>query len=92
MHRSFSVAHARINLPSLVHDAEKGVPVEITRRGKPVAVLVSAIVYRRLAEARPRFWDAMIDFRERANAAHAGLDAGDLRTLRDSASGRKVQW
>jgi prevent-host-death family protein len=35
-----SIAEARRNFLSLVHDAENGKAVEITRRGEPVAVLI----------------------------------------------------
>lgn len=89
---SFSVAQARINLPTLVHDAEAGTPVEITRWGKPVAVLVSADAYRQLAMSRPRFWDAVTAFREQVNVRQLGLDAQDLRGVRDTTPGREGPW
>src|SRR4051812_12210118 len=43
-----SIADARDRLASLVHDVEEGPAVEITRRGRPVAVLVSYHEYQRL--------------------------------------------
>ena len=36
-----SIAEARRNLPSLIREAESGKAVELTRRGEPVAVLIS---------------------------------------------------
>lgn len=62
-----SIAEARDRLASLVHDVEEGSPVEITRRGRPVAVLVSYHEYQRLLGDGPSFWDAMLAYR---NAAH----------------------
>jgi len=45
--REYSVAEARDKLTSLVHEAERGRPVRITRRGKRAAVLISEAEYRR---------------------------------------------
>jgi len=45
--REYSVAEARDKLPALVHEAERGRPVRITRRGKRAAVLISEAEYRR---------------------------------------------
>jgi prevent-host-death family protein len=45
--REYSVAEARDKLPALVHQAERGRPVRITRRGKRAAVLISEGEYRR---------------------------------------------
>ena len=39
-----SIADARNRLPALVHQAEAGEAVTITRRGKPVAVVISSMV------------------------------------------------
>jgi len=58
-----SIAEARDKLASLVHDVEDGAPVEITRRGRPVAVLVSYHEYQRLLGEGPSFWDAMLAYR-----------------------------
>jgi prevent-host-death family protein len=41
MANRYSIAEARDRLARLVHDAEKGIAVELTRLGKRVAVLVS---------------------------------------------------
>ena len=61
--KTASIADARDRLASLVHDVEEGAPVEITRRGRPVAVLVSYHEYQRLLGDGPSFWDAMLAYR-----------------------------
>jgi prevent-host-death family protein len=61
--KSTSIAEARDRLPSLVHEVENGAPVEITRRGRPVAVLVAYHEYQRLLGEGPSFWDAMLAYR-----------------------------
>ena len=58
-----SVADARDRLPSLVHEVESGAPVEITRRGRPVAVLVAYQEYQRLLGEGPSFWEAVLAYR-----------------------------
>src|SRR5437588_1639382 len=52
--REYSVAEARDKLPSLVHEAERGRPVRITRRGKRAAVLISEAAFRRSHRASGR--------------------------------------
>jgi prevent-host-death family protein len=50
--REATIRDARNRLTTLVHDAERGKPVRLTRRGKPVAVLLSDREYERLASSR----------------------------------------
>lgn len=53
MSQQYSIAEAKDRLPKLVHEAEAGAVVEITRRGQAVAVLISTAAYERLT-AQPR--------------------------------------
>lgn len=46
-----TIRDAKSRLTSLVHEAEQGHAVRLTRRGKPVAVLVSEREYERLQSA-----------------------------------------
>ena len=48
MAREYSIAHAKDRLAEAVRAAEAGEPVTLTRRGRPVAVIVSEAEYRRL--------------------------------------------
>jgi prevent-host-death family protein len=86
-----SVAEAKNQLPALIHAAD-GEPVEILRRGKPVAVLVSTAAFARLQERAEGSWAALQRFR----AAHAldGVEAdGVFAGVRDKTSaGRPVRW
>ena len=50
MPKRYSIAEARNHLPAIVHDAENGAPIELTRRGKPVAVLISASEWASIEE------------------------------------------
>lgn len=81
---SVSVARAKAQFAQLVHQAESGSAVRITRRGRSVAVLVSGAEYERLQRA-PASWLATVD-ELRAEAAAAGMplfDEAELSSLRD---------
>lgn len=61
MNDAYSIAAAKNNLSSLVHAAEQGHPVRLTRRGKPVAVLISTRQYERISKPRKKMqWDAVV--------------------------------
>ena len=63
MSKRVSIAEARDHLPALIRSAEHGEPVELTRRGKMVAVLVSSRDYERLTTGPPDLWVAIQKFR-----------------------------
>lgn len=86
-----SVAEAKNTLPALLHGADTA-PVEIVRRGKPVAVILSRASYDRLCGKSEGVWAAVERFREthdleRLDAAKAFDVARDPST-----EGRPVRW
>ena len=91
MARQYSISEARDRLPGLVHDVEAGTPVELTRRGKPVAVLTSVDEYRRLSSRREGFWTATE--RWRASVDPADLEGEDpFADVRDKSPGREIDF
>lgn len=90
--RSVSIAEARAHLPGLVRDAEDGDPVQITRWGKPVAVLVSVSKYNEMALGRPSFGSALDDLLKEIGMTEIGLERGEFEDLRDSGVGRRPAW
>lgn len=73
-----SIADAKNRLPALIHQAEAGETVTISRRGKPVAVVLSVDEYARLqwgASGAPSWMARLDDWR-------AGVPA-DLEGLRE---------
>jgi prevent-host-death family protein len=85
-----SIAEARDHLAGLVHDVEGGPAVHITRRGKPVAVLLAYAEYQRLLGEGPSFWDALLSFREHARSNDDLLDIEPRTFARDKSPGRPV--
>jgi prevent-host-death family protein len=86
----YSIAEARSRLPSIVDQAEAGVDIELTRRGEPVAVLVSRREFDRLRGKRVHFGDAYRKFLETHSLREIGVDEDFAASTRDRTAGRKV--
>ena len=91
MPKSLSIADARNRLAKVVHDVETGPPVELTRRGRPVAMIVSVREFEMLAGARGSFASALRRFRKANDLKKAGIDPRLFRKLRDASPGREVK-
>jgi prevent-host-death family protein len=90
MARRVSLAEARDHLTGLVRDVERGNKVELTRRGKRVAVLVSASEYDRLRSPRTDVVSALRAWRANLPADFEGFP--DTDALRDPSPGRESPW
>jgi prevent-host-death family protein len=89
--KTYTIASARAKLPDIVDEVEAGSEVVVTRRGKKVAVVMSAARYARLRGERVAFMTAYETFRARHNLAEAGLDRSFARSLRQRDTGRPVK-
>lgn len=84
---SASVAQAKNNLPNLIQQAESGEVVHITRRGRPVAVLLSEREFARLQAPQTGFADFLHDWRREMQAQEADFaDGGEFENVRDNSS------
>ncbi|MFC1706321.1 type II toxin-antitoxin system Phd/YefM family antitoxin [Planctomycetota bacterium] len=90
MSKRYSIAEARDNFTKLVHAAERGRPVEVTRRGKPVAVLLSSVDYARLTASKSGFLQACEAFRRQAASEDLAALHEALANVRDRSVGREV--
>lgn len=90
MTHRYSIAEARNSLPSLVDQAEAGVEIQLTRRGRPVAAVVGIAVLERLRGDRPSFRTAYRDFLEHHSLKTVGLDPDFFAPARDKSAGRRV--
>jgi len=91
MRKQQSIAAARSNLPQLVREAESGEPIELTRRGESVAVLIGRKQYERLATRSRRFSEAWSDFSSEVELSDLAIDPDQIFSdLRDSRAGREV--
>lgn len=91
MQKQFSIAEAKDKLPSIIHYIEKGPYVELTRRGKPVAVLLSIQEYERLSREYTGFWQALSVFRQNTHDKDVEIIDVDFEGLRDPSTGREIE-
>lgn len=92
MSQRYSIAEARARLPKIVDQAEAGVEVELTRRGHPVAVLVSHREFERLRGKRLHFRDAYRKFLKTHSLQEVGVAKDFAASARDRTTGRKVSF
>lgn len=89
MTHTYSIAEARSRLRTIVDQAQAGLAVELTRRGQPVAVVLSCRELDRLRGNRPRFGDVYNRFRDKYPPDRVDVDQ-ELSSVRDRTSGRPV--
>jgi prevent-host-death family protein len=92
MPKQYSIAEARDHFTSLVRDVEEELVIELTRRGKPVAVLLSIQEYKQLITRPSSFWEAYTTFRNQVDLQKLGIEPDTFANLRDFSIGREVQW
>src|SRR5260370_28067658 len=90
--KSYSVASARAKLAEIVDEVESGKEVELTRRGKKVAVVMSAARHARLRGDRVAFMTAYETFREEHDLREVGAQPGWAAELRDRDVRRIVKF
>ena len=90
MAKRYSIAEIRNRLSEVVHEAEEGEEITLTRRGKPVAVLLSRQKFTRLRAKSVGFWSAYQGFRKMAELKRLGISRDDFAGLRDRGQGRDV--
>lgn len=86
----YSIADARAHLADIVSEALEGHSVELTRHGKPVAVVLSVDELQRLRAGRTSFADAFRRYRDRYGAAASAADEDAFANVRDRSVGREV--
>jgi prevent-host-death family protein len=91
MAKSYSVADARAHLPEILDQVEGGKEVELTRRGRPVAVVLSPQRYEALRREHASFADAYRAFVDHHAPEEIGLEADFFDTIRDREPGRRVR-
>lgn len=93
MTTTYSIAEARDRFTALIRQVEEAqTPVKITRRGEPVAVILSQEAYEALAARAPQkdFWTAYLAWREKWDVDNWEDDDDPFANLRDPSPGREV--
>ena len=88
-----SIAEAQRNLPALIREAENGNEVELTRRGEPVAMLISYRAFRHLTSIRRGFVAAYRDFTTNIAISNLELNPDELfGDVREETGGREIRF
>jgi prevent-host-death family protein len=91
MSKSYSVAQARAHLSDIFDEVDAGEEVQLTRRGQPVAVVISVGKLEALRGHRASFRNAYRSFLNRHPMSEVGLQRRFFVGLRDRRGGRRVQ-
>ncbi len=87
--KKYSIAQTRDNLAAIIHSLEKIKRVEITRRGEPVAVLISKKEFDRMSTPSKGFWERYQEFLSEVDLEEADLDPDEIfKDVRDKSPGR----
>jgi prevent-host-death family protein len=89
--KRYSIVEARANLPGVVNEAVGGASVELTRHGKPVAVVISVEQYELLRGNHVEFKSAYRNFLKKYPLEEFGVDARVWKKVRDRSPGRQVK-
>lgn len=89
---TYSIAEARNQFAAIVRDAEEtNQPVQVTRRGQPVAVILSAEEYAKLMANQPKrdFWQAYLAYKEKWQDETMDIEDDIWKDVRDKSPGRE---
>jgi prevent-host-death family protein len=87
----YSIAEARHDLAAIVHELEGRDLIELTRRGEPVAVMLSLREYRRITTGKEKFWEAYLAFHDTVDLSRLGIEPEVFEGVRDPSPGREVR-
>ena len=85
-----TIAQAKNHLPKLIHAAEAGDDIRISRHGKLVAVMISAERYQQHFNSGAGVFQAIMQWREK----QPGLELTDTEvdSWRDRTAAREFSW
>lgn len=86
----YSMTQARTNLPAIIDQIEAGLEIVLTRRGKPVAVVVPVREKESARGCRPGFAEAYPRFLDKHSPDEVGIEGDFAASLRSHDTGRKV--
>jgi prevent-host-death family protein len=86
----YSIAEARNRFAEIVHDLKHVVRVEVARRGRPVAILLSVEEFEMLRAGNVTFTSAYEVFRSTYDLTKAGIEPSVFEGLRDPSPGREM--
>jgi prevent-host-death family protein len=90
--KCYTMTQASRHLPDILNFVEQGHSVELTRRGKSVAILVSVSEYQWLHKrTHGDFWQALQEFRRQEMDDFTEWHEA-LADVRETTTGRDMTW
>lgn len=91
---SYTIAQANNQLSTIVHEAERGTPVSLTRRGKPVVIMLNIDEYSKLCATPNNWWENYLNWHKTANFSDVSNDDMDdvFADVRDRSPGRDFSF
>jgi prevent-host-death family protein len=90
MPKSCSISQAQHNLTRLLQQLEHHSRIELTHRGKPVAMLLSLAEVNRLSAKAQNFWAAYSAFAAAVDLPRLKIDPQVFEAVRDQAGGGEI--
>lgn len=88
---NYSIAEAKNSLSRIVHEAEEGETINLTRRGELVAVLLSAEEFQKIRKKQSSPASALESFLGNESHKKVDVDPSIFEGLRVKTSGRDIQ-
>ena len=91
MSQKYSIEQIAVNLNKIIQEVEQGEPIEITRQGQQIAVILSTAEYELLMNKRSGFWKSIEKFRQEIIEEGIEIDPNEVwKDVRDKSHGREV--
>lgn len=87
-----TIVNAKNNLSHLIHELDTEEMVQLTRHGKPVAVMMSEAHYKKLISPTQSLNTAILNWREQQDELSDGFSEETLHAIRAEAKGRDFSW
>jgi prevent-host-death family protein len=91
----YSIAQAKNELPRIIHEAERQGMVRLSRRGRPVAVILSDEEYRRLVKrggGETSLFDTISEWRRTVGDDLPDMGPEEVEGWRDRSPARTFEW
>ncbi len=90
MQKQYPISEAKNNLPAIIHGVENGSAIQLTRHGKPVAVILSTMQYQQLTKPRTNLWEDLASFRKSVAPSDLLTENDVFSKVRDQSQGRDI--
>lgn len=90
----YTIAQANNQLSTIVHESEHGTTVRLTRRGKPMVIMLNIDEYTKLCATSNNWWENYLKWHKAADFSNVTNDDMDavFANVRDRSPGRDLSF